>query len=146
MGKEPITIPMGQISLVNGKITKGMEMYLDEIDNEAGGREVELVGVPLSNLEKKKIPGLDLCKNYFSRHSYYSSDKLIRDVPEFKPKVSLESGMRKVIKEMDSNGKIPNSDEKNWEDQIIKSQRKVKITISDKIGKLLFKIKRKLKK
>jgi hypothetical protein len=55
--------------------------------------------------------------------------------------------MRKVIKEMDKNGKIPNSDEKNWwEDQIIKSQRKVKITISNKIAKLLFKIKRKIKR
>ena len=110
------------------------------------GREVELVGVPLANLEKMKVPGLDLCKNYFSHHTYYSADKLIRDVPEFKPKVSLESGMRKVIKEMDKNGKIPNSDEKNWEDQIIKNQRKVKITISNKIAKLLFKIKRKIKR
>ena len=110
------------------------------------GREVELVGVPLSNLEKMKVPGLDLCKNYFSRHTYYSADKLMSDVPEFKPKVSLESGMRKVIKEMDENGKIPDSDEKNWEDQVIKSQRKVKITISNKLGKLLFKIKRKIKR
>ena len=108
------------------------------------GREVELVGVPLSNLEKMKVPGLDLCKSYFSRNLYYSADKLMRDVPEFKPQTSLESGMRKVIKEMDKNGKIPNSDKKNWEDQVIKNQRKVKRTLSNKLGKLFFKIKNKI--
>jgi len=110
------------------------------------GREVELVGVPLSNLEKMKVPGLDLCKNYFSRNNYYSADKLMRDVPEFKPKISLESGMNEVIKEMDKNGNIPNSDKKNWEDQVIKNQKKVKITLSNKLGKLFFKIKNKIYK
>jgi len=47
------------------------------------GCEVELVGVPLSDLEILKIPSFDLYRNIFSRHSYYSCKKLIHDVPEF---------------------------------------------------------------
>jgi nucleoside-diphosphate-sugar epimerase len=111
------------------------------------GREVELVGVPLSNLEKLKVPAFDLCQNNFSRHSYYSCKKLMRDVPEFKPKISLESGMRQVIDSMDLKNQIPNSDNTNyWEDQIIKSQKKVRITFSAKVRKVLFKIRKKTKK
>ena len=42
--KVGVLLPYSGIYAVLGEsITKGMEMYLDEIDNEAGGREVELV-------------------------------------------------------------------------------------------------------
>ena len=71
----------------------------------------------------------------------------MRDVPEFKPKISLESGMRQVIDSMDLKNQIPNSDNTNyWEDQIIKSQKKVRITFSAKVRKVLFKIRKKTKK
>ena len=62
------------------------------------GREVELVGVPLSNLEILKIPSFDLCRNIFSHHSYYSCKKLMHDVPEFQPKISLEAVERNIFK------------------------------------------------
>tara|TARA_B100000745_G_C19823590_1_gene272145 strand:- start:240 stop:467 length:228 start_codon:yes stop_codon:yes gene_type:complete len=71
----------------------------------------------------------------------------MRDVPEFQPKISLESGMRQVIDSMDLKNQIPNSDNTNyWEDQIIKSQKKVRITFSAKVRKVLFKIRKKTKK
>ena len=71
----------------------------------------------------------------------------MRDVPEFQPKISLESGMRQVINSMDLKNQIPNSDNTNyWEDQIIKSQKKVRITFSAKVRKVLFKIRKKTKK
>jgi len=114
------------------------------------GCEVELVGVPLSDLEILKIPSFDLCRNIFSRHSYYSCKKLIQDVPEFQPKISLESGMRQVIDLMDMKNQIPDSDDTNyWEDQIIKSQKngkplkKIKKSFSFKIRKILSKIRKK---
>ena len=114
------------------------------------GCEVELVGVPLSDLEILKIPSFDLCRNIFSRHSYYSCKKLIHDVPEFQPKISLESGMRQVIDLMDMKNQIPDSDDTNyWEDQIIKSQKngkplkKIKKSFSFKIRKILSKIRKK---
>ena len=71
----------------------------------------------------------------------------MRDVPEFQPKISLESGMRQVIDSMDLKNQIPNSENTNyWEDQIIKSQKKVRITFSAKVRKVLFKIRKKTKK
>ena len=69
------------------------------------------------------------------------------DVPEFRPKISLESGMRQVIDSMDLKNQIPNSDNTNyWEDQIIQSQKKVRITFSAKVRKIFFKIRKKTKK
>ena len=62
----------------------------------------------------------------FAHNSYYSAEKLFRDVPEFRPAVSLEEGMRQVIDGMDGDGRIPNSDEADWEDRIIAAQRKVR--------------------
>jgi len=117
------------------------------------GREVELVGIPLSNLEKLGIPAFDLCKSVFSRNSNFSCEKLMGDVPEFQPKISLEAGMHQVIDEMDKRNQIPNSKDANyWEDQIIKSKKagkplkKVKKPFSAKIKKILLKIKKKIKK
>ena len=115
------------------------------------GREVELVGVPLSNLEILKIPSFDLCRDIFSRHSHYSCKKLMHDVPEFKPKISLELGIRQVIDAMDMKNQIPDSDYKNyWEDQIINSQKtgksliKIKKSFSFKIKKIFFKMRKKI--
>ena len=115
------------------------------------GREVELVGVPLSNLEILKIPSFDLCRDIFSRHSHYSCKKLMHDVPEFKPKISLELGIRHVIDAMDMKNQIPDSDYKNyWEDQIINSQKtgksliKIKKSFSFKIKKIFFKMRKKI--
>ena len=114
------------------------------------GREVDLVGVPFSDLEILNIPSFDLCRNIFSHHSHYSCKKLMDDVPEFRPKISLESGMRQVIDLMDKTNKIPNSEHVNyWEDQIIKSKKigqplkKINKSFSFKIRKIFSKIRKK---
>jgi nucleoside-diphosphate-sugar epimerase len=83
------------------------------------GREVELIGVPLAILKKMDVPNFDICEEIFAHHVYYSSEKLIRDVPEFQPEVSLERGMAEVIDFMDREERIPDSDEQTWEDDII---------------------------
>jgi len=90
------------------------------------GREVELVGVPFDDLAALDVPGFGLCQGVFAHNSYYSADKLLRDVPEFRPAVSLEAGMIQVIEAMDRAGRIPNSDETDWEDRIIAAQRNVR--------------------
>ena len=90
------------------------------------GREVELAGVPLEDLAALNVPGFGLCSGIFAHNSYYSAEKLFRDVPEFRPAVSLEDGMRRVLEELDRAGRIPNSDASDWEDRIIAAQRKVR--------------------
>ena len=87
------------------------------------GNKVELIGIPYTDLERLKIPSFDICRDVFSHNLYYSSEKLFGDVPNFQPQISLEEGMRQVLKVMDRDGRIPNSDKLIWEDRIIKKQR-----------------------
>jgi nucleoside-diphosphate-sugar epimerase len=89
------------------------------------GREVELVGVPLADLLSLNVPQGQICPEVFAHHGYYSAEKLFRDVPEFRPVVSLERGMREVIDAMDRAGRIPNAELEDWEDRIIAARRHI---------------------
>lgn len=89
------------------------------------GQESELVGVPFEDLRKLNVPDFEICEEIFAHHVYYSSEKLFRDVPEFQPKISLETGMAQVFESMAHEGRIPNSDELRWEDEIIARQKRV---------------------
>jgi len=89
------------------------------------GRQVELVGMPLAELIALNVPNVEICREVFAHHAYYSAEKLFRDVPEFCPVMSLEEGMRQVIDAMDREGRIPNSDLEDWEDRILGAQRQV---------------------
>jgi nucleoside-diphosphate-sugar epimerase len=89
------------------------------------GREVELVGVPLATLQAAKVPDLGLCETIFSYNTVYSPEKLMRDVPEFQPQVSLEEGLARILAAMKRDKRIPDSDLSTWEDRLIAEQRKV---------------------
>jgi nucleoside-diphosphate-sugar epimerase len=89
------------------------------------GKEVELVGVPFEDLKKLNIPNSGILEDEFAYNAYYSSERLFRDVPEFHPQISLEHGMTQVFEVMEREGRIPNSDELKWEDEIIKKQKRV---------------------
>ena len=56
------------------------------------GKEVELVGVPFDDLMKLNVPASEILADEFAYNLYYSSEKLFRDVPEFHPQISLETG------------------------------------------------------
>ncbi len=91
------------------------------------GREVELVGVPLQDLMTFNIPEIGLCKHFFAHNNLiYNSSRLFRDVPEFAPCISLEQGMARVIEVLDREGRIPDSDQDDWEDRVIAAQRRVR--------------------
>ena len=89
------------------------------------GREVELVGIPLAGLVEAGVPNVGICRDIFAHNTYYSPARLMRDVPEFRPAVSLEEGMRRVLEAMDRAGRVPNSDEQKWEDRLIAAQKAV---------------------
>lgn len=90
------------------------------------GRDVELVGVPLADLVSIGVPQGEICRDIFAHNTIYSAEKLFRDVPEFQPRISLEEGMVLVIEALDRAGRIPDSDQIDWEDRIIAAQRKVR--------------------
>src|SRR5215216_8008825 len=89
------------------------------------GKEVELIGVPFDDLKKLNVPAVGILEDEFAYHDYYSSQKLFRDIPEFHPQISLEQGMAQVFEVMEREGRIPNSDELKWEDEIIEKQKRV---------------------
>jgi len=87
------------------------------------GRQVDLVGVPLTELIARNVPGVEICREVFAHYGYYSTEKLSRDVPEFRPEVSLADGMRRVIDAMDQAGRLPAADREDWEDRLIAAWR-----------------------
>jgi nucleoside-diphosphate-sugar epimerase len=89
------------------------------------GREVEMVGVPLAAMLAAKVPNVGLCESIFSYNTIYSPYRLMRDVPEFRPKISLEEALTRVLKGMTDRGSIPDSSKSDWEDRLIAAQRKV---------------------
>jgi nucleoside-diphosphate-sugar epimerase len=88
-------------------------------------RECELVGVPFMILKALRVPNFELCEEIFAHHVYYSPEQLFRDVPDFHPQISLETGMALVLESMVREGRIPDSDLLTWEDDIIARQRRV---------------------
>ncbi len=96
---------------------------------EVLGREVEMVGIPLDDILALEIPESGICGEIFAHNSYYSSERLFRDVPEFRPMVSLHDGLRQTIAVLDAEGRIPNSDGVEWEDRVIAAQRSVRKTV-----------------
>ncbi len=92
------------------------------------GREVEMIGVPVADLVALSVPGVGLCSDIFSHNTIYSSDALVRDVPEFLPAVDLEEGIRRVLAAMDAEARIPDCESVAWEDAILAAQRRVRET------------------
>jgi nucleoside-diphosphate-sugar epimerase len=91
------------------------------------GREVEMVSVSMADLETfLSEKDFDLCKNIFAYSTYYSAEKLFKDVPEFRPKMTLEDGLRQTIEVLKAENRIPDSDKETWEDEIIAAQRRVR--------------------
>jgi nucleoside-diphosphate-sugar epimerase len=108
-------------------VNRGFITWLDYhlLANQVLGHDVELVGIPFRDLQRWNIPHFDLCADIFAHHIYYSSEKLFHDVPEFQPRVTLQEGMQQVYEAMACEGRIPNSDELHWEDDILAAWRRI---------------------
>lgn len=89
------------------------------------GREVEMVGVPLDTLLAAKVPNVGICRDIFSHNTIYSPARLMRDVPEFRPRIALEEAIARVYDAMQRRNGVPDSDKEDWEDRLIAAQRKV---------------------
>jgi nucleoside-diphosphate-sugar epimerase len=93
------------------------------------GREVEMIGVPSKTIFALKKTGFLNISDVFSHNSWFSGEKLHKDIPEFKENVSLEEGIRKVLIEMDKLGLIPDAEIGGWEDKLIDTQRGVDLMV-----------------
>lgn len=86
---------------------------------EVIGREVPMIGIPLDTLMAVDPVKFKIARDEFSFNDYYSCEKIFRDIPEFRPKISLKEGMTRVLEALDSAGRIPDSDTIRWEDDLI---------------------------
>ncbi len=109
---------MGQVyNLVNRGYTDWKRYH--ETAMKVLGRTVEMIGVNCKDLDVLGVPENGVCREIFAHNCYYSAEKLFRDVPEFKPWISLEEGIRRVFDSMQTRDRIPASEIGGWEDQII---------------------------
>ena len=83
------------------------------------GREVEMVGLPLAQMMELDAKRFVLAYEIFGQHTYVSNEKLLHDVPEWRPEISLEEGLRLTFEGMERRGTIPDSSKVTWEDEII---------------------------
>ncbi|NLD87141.1 MAG: NAD-dependent epimerase/dehydratase family protein [Clostridiales bacterium] len=90
------------------------------------GREVPMIGIPLDTLTAIDVKRFQICFDEFAFNDYYSSAKIYRDIPEFRPKISLKEGMTMVLDSMERDGRIPNSDDIRWEDDLIELSMKLR--------------------
>lgn len=80
--------------------------------------EVPLVGVPLEALERGGGADFELCRTIFAYDMHYDGSRFGGLFPEVSFTVSLEKGMREVLKAMDADGRLP-AKAGRWEDEII---------------------------
>jgi len=102
------------------------------------GKNVKIIEIPFVELQKVKIPGFKLCREVFKNDLYFCSEKLNKVLPNFTAEISLEEGMKEVIKNMDVNGSIKNSFIQNWEDRIITKKKKGTLNDFILLNSLLF--------
>ena len=100
--------------------------FFHHLAMEVIGNEVDLVGVPLDDMVALGVPNLGTCKDAYSYANYFSSEKIMRDVPEFRPQMTLRDAMEDILPVMDAEGRIDNSDDFTWEDNLIAAQRKIR--------------------
>ncbi|MBQ6595092.1 MAG: NAD-dependent epimerase/dehydratase family protein [Clostridia bacterium] len=81
-----------------------------ETGMRALGRTTEMVCVPLEVLEALGYASRGFTTTIFGYNTIYDHRRIYHDIPEFRPTVGLEEGMRGVIAYSDAHGMIPDSD------------------------------------
>ncbi len=86
------------------------------------GRQVELISFPYDTLAQWDIPRSAILGEIFRYDVVYDPSQLFHDVPEFRPALSLKETLADTIEGLDKAGRVPNSDEITWEDELIKAK------------------------
>ncbi|GAA1942823.1 NAD-dependent epimerase/dehydratase family protein [Microbacterium deminutum] len=89
----------------------------------AVGREVDQVGVPADVLQSIDPQRFLFATSIFAHNMLFSAAKILRDVPEFSPRVTLDAGLAETVAYVDEHGLGRDADD--LEDRIIDAQRSV---------------------
>ena len=93
------------------------------------GRQVEQVDVSSEILYELDPTRFLMVPGVFAKNLLYSSAKLQRDVPEFRPSVSLHEGLADAFEHLESHGLVEEVPVGDWEDRIIEVQRDARVRI-----------------
>ena len=115
------------IGQVYNMVNKGFVFWKDHHKTamKVLGRSVEMIGVNCHDLDVFGVPDSAICTDVYSHNHYFSSEKLFKDVPEFKPRMSLEEGIRRVYETMLEQNRITVSESGGWEDTMIERIKKM---------------------
>lgn len=117
---------IGEIfNLVHPQVTS-WDTYHKTVIRVVGREDVEMVGVPATELKALRAAGCIHFSDVFAENCFFSGEKFHNAVPEFKPEVSLEAGVRQVLERLDRDGHIPIAEENGWEDKLIEAQRNLR--------------------
>ena len=115
-------------------ITHPHFMSWDEYHTRAAaaiGCAIEIVHVPADLLLAVAPDRCALLQSQTQWHQCYDVGKLMRDVPEFRPRVSFEDAVVASYEAAAARGKAENGDDSTWEDEIIAAQRE----LADRLGR-----------
>lgn len=87
------------------------------------GTQVDQVPVSAEALFALDAQRFMLVPGVFARNLLYSAQKLMRDVPEFRPRISLRDGLVDALEYLDRNGLLEDVPAGDWEDEIVAIQR-----------------------
>ncbi|MET0780634.1 MAG: NAD-dependent epimerase/dehydratase family protein [Microbacterium sp.] len=90
---------------------------------DALGREVDQVGVSAEMLYALDPKRFMMVPGVFAKNLLYSATKLQRDVPEFRPAISLHDGLADAFEYLERHGLVEDVPLGDWEDRIIEVQR-----------------------
>jgi nucleoside-diphosphate-sugar epimerase len=107
-------------NLVNPTHTTWSDVHTTAMD--VIGTHVEQVSIAADSLYELDPQKFMLVPGNLSRSLLYSSAKLQRDVPEFRPRISLHEGLADAYEYLSSHRLIEEAPPGDWEDQLIEIQ------------------------
>ncbi len=86
-----------------------------------GAPSPRIVHLPTDFLLALDRPRHAALEEIFRFHGVYSSAKLKRDVPEYRPAMPFEEGVRRTVAWMDQHGKITSADTDPFDDRLVEA-------------------------
>lgn len=105
-------------NIVGGEVVTWDE-YTRRTAAAIGAPEPRIVHVPTDFLLAVDRPRFSALEEIFRYHGVYSNEKLQRDVPEYRPSMPYEEGVRRTVAWMDQHGKIASADSDPMEDRLV---------------------------
>jgi nucleoside-diphosphate-sugar epimerase len=111
----------GEAYNITGDKVVTWDEYTKNTAAAIGAPEPKIVHVPTDFLLAAAPGRYGPLEEIFRYHGVYSTEKINRDVPEFKNRTPYAEAVRQTVAWMDKMGRVGNSDQETAEDEIVKA-------------------------